>query len=179
MPASGSLEKKGRVTRVTRIHEDRDTVRVTREGDEGVGPVAEVVDHRQTRSSVSQRNKGKKAAALPSPGATETSVVPRSHALDSPESEDLLSEAEAMLHEPSQLQGGKRNVTISHNNEAGPSRLDHGGENEPADAVPHTQHQIEEVHPETVEDGMAEPHIEEPDSDVPASPERSAPANSG
>ncbi len=177
MPASGSPGKKGRVTRVTRIHEDRDIVRVTREGDEGDGPVAEVVDHRQTRSSVSHRNKSMKAAALPSPGATETSVVPRSDALDSPETEDLLSEAEAILHEP--MQGGKRNVTTLHNDEAGPSRLDHGGESEPADAVPDTQHQIEEVHPETVEDGTAEPHIEEPDSDAPASPERSAPAKSG
>jgi hypothetical protein len=177
MPASGSPGKKGRVTRVTKVHEDRDTVRVVREGDEGVGPVAEVVDHRQTRSSVSHRNKGKKAAALPSPGATETAVVPRSDALDSPETEDLLSEAEAILHEP--IQGGKRNVTTSHNDEAGPSRLDHRGEGEPADALPDTQHQIEEVHPETVEDGTAEPHIEEPDSDVPASPERSAPAKSG
>ncbi|KAL0036278.1 hypothetical protein WJX77_000094 [Trebouxia sp. C0004] len=177
MPASGSPGKKGHVTRVTRVHEDRDIVRITREGDEGVGPVTEVVDHRQTRSSVSYRNKGKKAAALPSPGATETSLVPRSDALDSLETEDLLSEAEAILQEP--IQGGKRNVTTQHNDEAGPSRLDHGGESEPADTVPDTQHHIEEVHPETVEDGTAEPHIAEPDSDVPASPERSAPAKSG
>ncbi len=176
MPASGSPGKKGRVTRVTRVHEDRDIVRVTREGDEGVGPVAEVVDHRQTRSSVNHRNKSKKAAALPSPGATETSIVPRSDELDSPETEDLVSEAEAILHEP--MQGGKRNEMTLHNDEAGPSRLDHGGESEPADAVPDTQHQVEEVHPETVEDGTAEPHIEEPDSDAPASPERSAPAKS-
>lgn len=177
MPASGSFGKKGRVTRVTRIHEDRDTVLVTTEGDEGVGPVAEVVDHRQTRSSVSHRNKSKKAAAVPSPGAIETSVVPRSDALESPETEDLLSEAEAILHEP--MQGGKRSVTTLHNDEAGPSRLDHEGASEPADAVSDTQHQIEEVHPETVEDGTAEPHIEEPDDDAPAFPERSAPAKSG
>ena len=174
MPASGSPGKKGCVTRVTRIHEDRDTVLVTREGE---GPVAEVVDHRQTRSSVSHRNKSKKAAAIPSPGAIETSVVPRSDASESPETEDLLSEAEAILHEP--MQGGKRSMTTLHNDEAGPSRLDHGGASEPADAVSDTQCQIEEVHPETVEDGTAEPHIEEPDSDAPAFPERSAPAKSG
>ena len=177
MPASGSPGKKGRVTRVTRFHEDRDIVRVTTEGDEGVGPVAEVVDHRQTRSSVSHRNKSKKAAALPSPGATETFMVPRSDALDSTETEDLLSEAEAILHEP--MQGGKRSEITLHSDEAGPSRLDHEGESEPADAVPDTQHQIQEVHPETVEDGTAEPHIEEPDSDAPAAPERSASAKSG
>ena len=169
MPASGSPGKKGRVTRVTRIHEDRDIVRVTREGDEGVGPVAEVVDHRQTRSSVSHRNKSKTAAALPSPGATETSMVPRSDALESPETEDLLSEAEARLHEP--MQGGKRSEMTLPN--------DHEGESEPADAVPDTQHKIEEVHPETAEDCTAEPPNEEPDRDAPASPERSAPAKSG
>ncbi|KAA6425204.1 MAG: histone H2B [Trebouxia sp. A1-2] len=177
MPASSIPGKKGRVTRVTRIHEDRDIVRVTREGDEGAGPVAEVVDHRQTRSSVSHRNKSKKAVALPSPGATETSVVPRSDALDSRETEDLLSQAEAILHKP--MQGGKRNVTTLHSEEAGPSRQDHAGESDTTDAMPDTQHRIEEVHPETVQDGTAEPHIEEPDSDVPASPERFAPAKSG
>ncbi|KAL0037424.1 hypothetical protein WJX79_007416 [Trebouxia sp. C0005] len=77
------------------------------------------------------------------------------------------------------MQGGKRNVTTLHSEEAGPSRQDHAGESDTTDAMPDTQHRIEEVHPETVQDGTAEPHIEEPDSDVPASPERFAPAKSG
>lgn len=173
MPAVNGSGKKGRVTRVTRVHEDRDIVRVERAGDEASDPVVEVADHRQTRSSVSHRNKSKQAAALPSPGASQSAAVARKDALNSQEAEELLSEAEELLHEP--IQGGKRIVT-THYNDAGPSRLETGGGAESVDAAPDTQHQIEEVHPDTVEDEVVEPHVEEPDSDVPASPE---PARSG
>ncbi len=179
MPVSPGASKKGRITRVTKVHEDRDIVRVEREGDEGSGPVAEVADHRTTRSSVSHRSKGKQKAALLSPDTSaETAVVPRNDALDSQEAEELLSEAEEMLHEP--IQGGKRVVTTRHSNEAGPSQLGDTADGGSADAVPDTQHQIEEVHPETVEDDtQAVPHIEEPESSVPVSPEPSVPTKSG
>ena len=76
MPAINGSGKKGRVTRVTRVHEDRDIVRVERAGDEASAPVVEVADHRQTRSSVSQRNKSKQAAALPVAGLLLSPLLP-------------------------------------------------------------------------------------------------------
>lgn len=176
MPASPSTGKKGRVTRVTRVNVDREVVRVEREGDGH--PVADVVDHRQTRTSVTHRNNGKQAAALPSSDHDKEALGAANDASDSQEAEELLSEAEELLHEP--ILGGKRSVTSRHRDGAGPSRLGEDGAGGSLDAVPDTQHQIEEVHPETVEDEVqAEPHVEEPESSVSGPPERSAPAKSG
>ena len=177
MPASNSTGKRGRVLRVTRVHEDRDIVRVEKEG--AAGPVAEVVDHRTTRSSVGFRNKGKQAAALPAPGAADTDVVPETGGLDTQEAEELMSEAEELLHEP--VRGGKKHVTTTHyDEEAGPSQLTQGNQDESPDAIPDSQHQIEEVHPETAGNESQEaPDVQEPESSAQASPERSAPAKSG
>ena len=176
MPASPSTGKKGRVTRVTRVNVDREVVRVEREGDGH--HVADVVDHRQTRTSVTHRNNGKQAAALPSSDHDKEALGAANDASDSQEAEELLSEAEELLHEP--ILGGKRSVTSRHRDGAGPSRLGEDGAGGSLDAVPDTQHQIEEVHPGTVEDEVqAEPHVEEPESSVSGPPERSAPAKSG
>ena len=176
MPASPSTGKKGRVTRVTRVNVDHELVRVEREGDEHT--VADVVDHRQTRTSVTHRNKGKQVAALPSSDHDTKALGPANDASDSQEAEELLSEAEELLHEP--IQRGKRSVTSRHRDGAGPSRFGEDGAGGSLDAVPDTQHQIEEVHPGTVEDEVqAEPHVEEPESSVSGPPERSAPAKSG
>lgn len=160
--------KKGRVTRVTKVHEERDLVRVER--DDGSGPVAEVLDHRQIRSSVAparRKSKGKILATLPS-SETETAAGPggeTSDVLDSQEAEELLSEAEKLLRQP--VQGGTRHVTAEHSTQAGPSQqLELGSAD---DAVPDSQHHIEEVHPDTAEDGQqAEFEVEEPESSMAA-----------
>ena len=154
------------MTRVTRAHEDLDVVRVEREGDEE-GPVAEVVESRQTRSSVSHRNKGTKVAALPASQDAADDEPAADDTLDSQEADELLSEAEELLHEP--LQGGKTKSSTKRHTEAGPSRLAAGSNAARADVVPDTQHQIEEVPADTAsQDAQDEPHIEEPESSIPA-----------
>lgn len=166
MPTPASSGKKGRVTRVTRAHEDIDVVRIEREGDEE-GPVAEVVESRQTRSSVSHRNQGTKVAALPASQEAADAEPLADDTLDSQEAEELLSEAEEMLHEP--LQGGKTKSSTKRHTEAGPGRLAAGSNAARADVVPDTQHQIEEVPADTAgEEAQDEPYVEEPESSIPA-----------
>ena len=170
-----STVKKGRVTRVTSVHEERDIVRVDRENNDGSGPSTEVLDHRQTRSSISpdKRNKGKTTAALPSSVTLNaaTGSGPSSDVPDSQKAAELLTEAEKLLRQP--IQGGTRQITMAHNDQAGPSRQLELGPS--VDAVPNTQHQIEEVHPDTAEDGeQDEPQVEEPESSVAAPSGRSA-----
>ena len=174
MPTPATV-KKGRVTRVTRVHEERDIVRVNRENSDGPEPTTEVLDHRQTRSSITpdKRNKGKTTAALPSFVRLDavTDASPSSDAPDSQKAAALLTEAEKLLRQP--IQGGTRQITTAHTDQAGPSRqleLDSSD-----DAVPDTQHQIEEVHPDTAEDAeQLEPQVEEPESLIaaPQSPDR-------
>ena len=171
--------KKGRVTRITKVHEERDIVRIERENSDGSGPVAEVLDHRQTRTSVtpSNRHKGKHSAALHSPETLpETGAgSPSSDVLDSQKAKELLREAEKLLRQP--IQGGTRHVTTARDDQAGPSQQLELGSS--VDAVPDTQHQIEEVHPDTAEDAeQAEPQVEEPESSLAALSGRSAPMES-
>ena len=170
-----STVKKGRVIRVTRVHEERDIVRVDRDNNDGSGPSTEVLDHRQTRSSITpdKRNKGKTAAALPSsvPLDVATGSGPSSDVPDSQRAAELLAQAEKLLRQP--IQGGTRQVTTAHDNQAGPSRQLELGSS--VDAVPDTQYEIEEVHPDTAEDGeQDEPQVEEPESSIAAPSGRSA-----
>ena len=178
MPTSPT-GKKGRITRITKVHEDRDIVRVERENDDGSGPVADVIDHRQTRSSITPdtRHKGKTAAPLPSSQALNVVPLgdPSSAVQDGEEAEELLSEAEEMLQKP--IRGGTRRVTAAH-------RDDIGSDSEPhlrssIDPVPDTQHQIEEVHPDTAQNGeQPQPQVEEPESSIAAHAEDSTPGGS-
>ena len=155
MPTSAT-GKKGKITRVTKVHQVRDIVRVDRADNEGTGPATEILDHRQTHASVTPAdNKGKSTAELPSSGQSS----------DAPERQQaakLLTEAEKLLR-----QGPQRG------DQAGPSgQLEMGSSD---DAVPDTQHQIEEVDPDTVEDGeQDEPQVEEPESSIAALSEHSA-----
>lgn len=162
MPSTG---KKDRVTRVTKVHQVRDIVRVDRADNEGTGSATEILDHRQTHASVNPdtRNKGKNTAELPSSG-------PSSDAPELQQAAKLLTEAEKLLRQTPQ--GGRRQVNTAHDDQAGPSgQLEMGS----SDAVPDTQHQIEEVDPDTVEDGeQDEPEVEEPESSIAALSERSA-----
>lgn len=177
MPTPSTV-KKGRVTRVTRVREERDIVRVDRENNDGSGPTTEVLDHRQTLSSITpdNRNKGKNTAALPSTetfnGATDAG--PSSDVRDRQKAAELLTEAEKLSRRP--IQGGKRRkrqVTTAHDDQAGPSRQLELGSS--VDAVPDTQHRIEEVDPDTAEDGeQDEPQVEEPASSIAAPSGRSA-----
>ena len=174
MPTPSTV-KKGRVTRVTKVHEERDIVRVDREHNDGSGPTTEVLDHRQTRSSITpdNRNRGKNTDALPSTETFDgaTNIYPSSDVRDRQKAAELLTEAEKLLRQP--IQGGTRQVTTAHDDQAGPSRqLEFGS---PVDAVPDTQHQIEEVDPDTAEDvEQDEPRVEEPASSIAASSARSA-----
>lgn len=168
--------KKGRVTRVTKVHQVRDIVRVDRADNEGTGPATEILDHRQTHASITpdNRNKGKHTAELPScaPTRAATPAGPSSDAPELQQAAKLLTEAEKLLRQPPQ--GGTRQVTTARDDQAGPSgHLEMGSSD---DAVPDTQHQIEEVHPDTVEeDGeQDEPQVEEPESSIAALSERSA-----
>ena len=166
--------KKGRITRITRVHEDRDIVRVEKETDGGDGPVADVIDHKQTRSSTTPdtRHKGKTAAVLPETLDIVAPGGPTSEAQDSEEAEELLSEAEEMLRKPTR--GGTRRVTAAHHKDVASG-------SEPflrnsTDAVPDTQHQIEEVDPDTAQDGeQPQPQVEEPESSIAAHAEESTP----
>ena len=168
MPTAESSGKKGRVTRVTRVHEDIDVVRVEREGDEE-GPIAEVVDQRQTRSSISHRIRGKAIAALPASGGNAEDKAPTSESLDNQEAEELMLEAEHALHEP--LKVGKTKVT-RHQREERPNSL---ADKASADVLRSSQQQIEEVPAGTADEvAQDEPHIEEPDSSLRA---REAPSN--
>ena len=176
MPTTPTV-KKGRVTRVTKVHEERDIVRIER--DDGSGPVAEVLDHRQIRSSVTpskNKGKGKATAALPS-SETLNAASPDGSSLDvldSQQAEELLTEAEKLLRQP--IQGGTRHVDTTHT-QAGPSQqLELGS---PDDAVPDSHHHIKEVHPDTAEDGtQADFEVEEPESSMAAPSGGSGPKES-
>ena len=174
MPTPSTVTK-GRVTRVTKVHEERDIVRVDRKKNDDSRPTTEVLDHRQTRSTITpdKRNKGKTTAALPSSVMSDAAndAGPSSDIPNSQKAAELLTEADKLLRQP--IQGGTRQVTTAHTDQAGPSRqLEPGSA---VDILPDTQHQIEEVHPDTAEDGeQGEPEVEEPESSIAAASGRSA-----
>ena len=156
MPTSAT-GKKGKVTRVTKVHQVRDIVRVDRADNEGTGPATEILDHRQTHASITpnNQNKGKSTAELPSSG-------PSSDAPERQQAAKLLTEAEKLLRQAPQ-RGDQAGLS-------GQLEMDSSD-----DAVPDTQHQIEEVDPDTVEDGeQDEPQVEEPESSIAALSEHSA-----
>ena len=154
--------KKGRVSRITRVHEDREVVRVEREGAEpGSEPVVEVVQQRQTRSTVNLRDgrgKNKKTlAALPAPGDSSEDAA-EAEMLSTQEAEEMLSEAEELLNEPIP---GKVHTTIAHHD-------DEAELNQPAiqnssleqdDATPGLGHHIEEVPVDTAHDEHDDPQV--------------------
>ena len=179
MPASTVAQvKRGRVTKITRVHEDREIVRVEREGAEpGSEPVAEVVQQRQTRATVNLRDrKGKQTvAAQPAPG----DEVAAEDVLSTQEAEELLSEAEQLLNEP--IQGGKVHTTVAHHEPAAGSSeqaIESEDEEQDDDGTNESQHQIEEMPYDTVHDEHDAPHVEEPESSVAATTQKSAPAKS-
>ena len=176
MPAATVAQiKRGRVTKITRVHEDREVVRVEREGAEpGSEPIAEVVQQRQTRSTVNlqggRRNGKKNIEALPAPGDR----TPAENDLSTQEAEELLSEAEELLNEP--IQGGKVHTTVAHHAHAAGSSeqpIETEDEDEDDDVASESQHQIEEVPVDTVHDEHDAPHVEEPESSIAATTQKS------
>lgn len=183
MPASTAVAqvKKGRVTKITRVHEDREVVRVEREGAEpGSEPVAEVVQQRQTRSTVNLRGSrgqpSKAVAALPAPDSSEEAP---DDILNTQEAEEVLSEAEQLLNQP--IRGGKVHTTVAHYQE--PARRNkpalQGSQDDQPDALtPGSQHEVEEVPFDTAHNDHDDPQVEEPESSVAATNEQPAPAKS-
>lgn len=168
MPSPASSGKTGRVSRVTRAHQEIDVARVECEG-VARGPGPELVEQRQTRSSFSHPRKGKQVAALAASPDAPGNEPPADDTLDSEEAEELLSQAEDLLHEP--LQGGQTKVA-RRQGEAVQNRLAAGHARDSAGAVSDGHQQIEEVPADTAADGtQAEPHIEEPESSLPAQAE--------
>lgn len=183
MPASTVAQvKKGRVTKITRVHEDRDVVRVEREGAEpGSEPIAEVVQQRQTRSTVNLqggRGKGTKAiAALPAPDEDHDDTA--EDMLSTQEAEEILSEAEELLNEP--IRESRVRTTVAHHQEpASRSQpaIQSSQDDQPDHMVPESQHEVEEVPYDTAHVEHDDPHVEEPESSVAATHNKSGPARS-
>lgn len=152
-------KKGGRVNKITRVHEERDVVRVEREGGEpGSEPVAEVVQQKKNYATVNLSKGKTRKAALRAPGPSTQDEFPEEANVSTQEAEDILSEAEDLLNEP--IQGDKGQTTAAHRE--APTDSD--------DIVPETQHSIEEVPSATAHDDHDDPHVEEPDSSASAKP---------